>query len=43
MISSEGEKVEYIQCVDDTRDPTQNGQTDVDQQVSTTAALQEDT
>lgn len=35
--------MEYIQSVDNTRDPTQNGQTDVDQQVSTTAALQEDT
>lgn len=35
--------MEYIQSVDNTRDPTQNGQTDVDQQVGTTAALQEDT
>ena len=33
----------YVQSVDDTRDVTQNGQTDVDQQISTTAALQEDT
>jgi hypothetical protein len=29
--------------VDDTRDPSQDGQTDVDQEVSTTSALQEDT
>lgn len=29
--------------MDDTRDPTQDGQTDVDQEVSTTSALQEDT
>jgi len=33
----------YVQSVDDTRDITQNGQTDVDQQISTTAALKEDT
>ena len=32
-----------VQSVDDTRDITQNGQTDVDQQISTTAALKEDT
>lgn len=29
--------------MDDTRDPSENGQTDVDQEVSTTSALQEDT
>lgn len=29
--------------VDDTRDPTQDGQTDVDQEIRTTSALQEDT
>jgi hypothetical protein len=29
--------------VDNTRNPTQDGQTDVDQEVSTTSALQEDT
>lgn len=29
--------------MDDTGDPTQDGQTDVDQEVSTTSALQEDT
>lgn len=29
--------------MDDTGNPTQNGQTDVDQQVSTASALQEDT
>jgi hypothetical protein len=29
--------------VDDTRDPSQDGQTDVDQEVSSTSALQEDT
>jgi hypothetical protein len=29
--------------VDDTRDPSQDGQTDVDQEVRTTSALQEDT
>lgn len=32
----------YVQSVNDTRNVTQNGQTDVDQQVSTTSALQED-
>lgn len=35
--------MEYVQSMDDTWNPTQNGQTDVDQQVGTTAALQEDT
>lgn len=34
---------DHIQGVDDTGDPTQDGQTDVDQEVSTTSALQEDT
>ena len=29
--------------MDDTGDPSENGQTDVDQKVSTTSALQEDT
>jgi hypothetical protein len=29
--------------VDNTRNPTQDGQTDVDQEISTTSALQEDT
>lgn len=29
--------------MDDTRDPSENGQTDVDQEVSTTSALQENT
>ena len=29
--------------MDDTRQPTQNGQTDVDQEVRTTSALQENT
>ena len=29
--------------MDDTGDPSENGQTDVDQQVSATSALQEDT
>ena len=33
----------YVQSVDDTREPAKNGQTDVDQQISTTATLQEDT
>lgn len=33
----------YVQSVNDTRNVTQNGQTDVNQQVSTTSALQEDT
>lgn len=29
--------------MDDTRDPSQDRQTDIDQEVSTTSALQEDT
>lgn len=33
----------HVHGVDDTRDPSQDGQTDVDQEVSTTSALQEDT
>jgi hypothetical protein len=33
----------HIHGVDDTRDPSKNGQTDVDQEISTTSALQEDT
>lgn len=41
--SSMRRKSGYVQSVDDTRDITQNGQTDVDQQISTTAALKEDT
>jgi hypothetical protein len=32
-----------VACVDDTRDPSQDGQTDVDQEIGTTSALQEDT
>ena len=35
--------MEHIQGVNDTGQPTQDGQTDVDQQVTTTSALQEDT
>jgi hypothetical protein len=35
--------VKHIPCVDDTRDPSQDGQTDVDQEIGTTSALQEDT
>lgn len=33
----------YVQSVNDTRNVTQNRQTDVDQKVSTASALQEDT
>lgn len=33
----------YVQGVDDTGQPTQDGQTNVDQEISTTSALQEDT
>lgn len=33
----------HIQGVDDTGQPTKDGQTDVDQEISTTSALQEDT
>lgn len=32
---------QHIHCVDDTGDPSQDGQTDVDQEISTTSALQE--
>lgn len=32
-----------VQSVDDTRDVTQNGQTNVNEQVGTTSSLQEDT
>lgn len=32
----------YVQCVDDTRDPSQTGQQDVDEQVRTAATLEED-
>lgn len=32
-----------IHRVDDTRDPTQDGQTDVDEKISATSSLQEDT
>jgi len=38
-----GGREEHVQGVDDTGNPTQNGQTDVDEEVSTTSALQEDT
>lgn len=33
----------HVHGVDDTRDPSQDGQTYVDQEVRTTSALQEDT
>lgn len=33
----------HIQSVNDTGDPTQDGQTDVDQEVGTAATLKEDT
>jgi hypothetical protein len=36
-------RADHVQGVDNTGDPTQDGQTDVDQEVSTTSALQEDT
>ena len=36
-------KADHVHGVDNTGDPTQDGQTDVDQEVSTTSALQEDT
>lgn len=32
-----------IQCVDDTGDPTQDGQADVDEEVGAASAFQEDT
>ena len=35
--------VKNIQSVDDTGNPAQDGQTDVDQEISTATALQEDT
>lgn len=35
--------VKNIQSVDDTGNPAQDGQTDVDEEISTAAALQEDT
>ena len=34
---------DHVQGVDNTGNPTKDGQADVDQQVSTTSALQEDT
>lgn len=42
-VSSETRKSSNIQGVDDTGDVTQNGQQDVDQQIGTTSALEEDT
>lgn len=36
-------RADHIHGVDNTGNPTQDGQTDVDQEVSTTSALQEDT
>lgn len=36
-------RVENVHGVDDTRDPTQDGQQDVDEEVRTAAALEEDT
>lgn len=38
----EGDK-KNVHGVDDTRNPTQDGQTDVDEEVSATATLEEDT
>lgn len=32
-----------VQSMNDTRDPTQDGQTDVDEQISSTSSLEEDT
>jgi hypothetical protein len=36
-------KIKHVQSVNDTRDPTQNGQTDVDEEVSTASSFKEDT
>lgn len=36
-------RADHVHGVDNTGNPTQDGQTDVDQEVSTTSALQEDT
>ena len=33
----------HIQSVNDTRNPTQNGQTDVDEEISTASPLKENT
>lgn len=41
--SSDTRTQAHVQGVDDTRDVTQNGQTDVDEQVSVASSLQEDT
>lgn len=38
-----GDEAGDIQGVDDTRDITQNGEQDVDEQVGTASALEEDT
>jgi hypothetical protein len=35
--------IKNLQCVDDTGDETQDGEKDVDQEISTTSALEEDT
>lgn len=35
--------IKNLQCVDNTQDETQDGEKDVDQEISTTSALEEDT